>query len=494
MSSNTSHNFLTLDDSLPDINNTFARIRQRNQAFQAPFSERRLILMTGDLFFLIAAAVVAVLLRDWISNLNFRSSMSTENWYWLIIWFAIWIGCAKLSDLYDIPTSNSRALTGFRVFFTGWLALIIFVPVSLLLRNPTSSLIALYSMVFALPLIIVWRLLYIKISKMTSFNYRVLIIGTGKKARSMMDLLEEKAGINYNVMGCIGVQPTLPKSDTGNLSILGSTSDLPRIISEQRIHEIVIATENGIDQDLFQYLVQCQANGIRLIFMPDLFGRLQRKVPIENIDEHWAAHALLDRAIFKRIQLAAKRLIDILLLIVGLPLFGLLLPLLALAIRLDSPGPVFYRQVRSGRAGKPFSILKFRTMVSDAEADGKPQWAQKNDDRITRVGRFMRKSRLDEIPQMINVLQGDMSFVGPRPERPEFVQQLRNQVPYYDTRMMVKPGLTGWAQVHYRYASSTDDAFIKLEYDLYYITHWSFWVDLYVLFRTVSVVVKLGGS
>jgi lipopolysaccharide/colanic/teichoic acid biosynthesis glycosyltransferase len=175
------------------------------------------------------------------------------------------------------------------------------------------------------------------------------------------------------------------------------------------------------------------------------------------------------------------------------PLFGLALPLIALAIRLDSPGPIFYRQVRAGRAGKPFTIVKFRTMSVDAEKDGKARWATKDDQRITRVGRFLRKARFDELPQLLNVLRGEMSLVGPRPERPEFIQQLERELPFYRTRMMVKPGITGWAQIHYDYGNSVEDGLIKLQYDFYYVRYWSMWLDLYIVFQTFGVVLRLKG-
>jgi len=475
-------------------NTVISEARHKYQAFQAPFSERRLILMLVDLLLLALGTAITLLLKDWITKAGVAIPLISDGRYWLILWLGIWVGVAHLNDLYDIPTSYSRALTAFRVLLAGWLTLLIYVPVSFLLLKPISSLVALFSLVLALPLIVVWRLLYIKLSSLTTFNYRVLVIGTGKRAKSIVELLKDRVELNFEVLGCVDDESTMPRSSKGDLTILGHTKDLPGLISENRIHEIVIATENGINQDLFQYLIESQAKGVRLTFMPDLYARFKRKVPIEDIDTEWATHAILDRALFERLQLGIKRLTDMVLLLFGLPVLGLLLPWLALAIRLDSPGPVFYRQVRSGRAGKPFQIIKFRTMVSDAEADGKPQWAGKNDSRITRVGQFLRKSRLDELPQLINVLRGDMSFVGPRPERPEFVKELRQQVPFYDTRMMVKPGLTGWAQVHYRYGNSTEDAQVKLEYDFYYIHHWSYWVDLYVLFRTVAVVVKLSGN
>jgi exopolysaccharide biosynthesis polyprenyl glycosylphosphotransferase len=197
--------------------------------------------------------------------------------------------------------------------------------------------------------------------------------------------------------------------------------------------------------------------------------------------------------IFNRLRLISKRILDLVFIFLSLPILGLLLPFLALAVHLDSPGPVFYRQLRSGRAGKPFSIIKFRTMVVDAEKDGRARWATENDPRITRVGRFLRKTRLDELPQLINILKGDMSLVGPRPERPEFIEELQQAIPFYRVRLLVKPGLTGWAQIHYDYGNSVEDALIKLQYDFYYIRYWSLWLDLYTLFKTVYVVLRFKG-
>jgi lipopolysaccharide/colanic/teichoic acid biosynthesis glycosyltransferase len=171
-----------------------------------------------------------------------------------------------------------------------------------------------------------------------------------------------------------------------------------------------------------------------------------------------------------------------------------LLPFIALAIALDCPGPVFYRQVRSGRGGRQFQVWKLRTMVPNAEEEGKPQWATEEDERVTRVGRILRKTRLDELPQVINVMRGEMSIVGPRPERPEFIEELQERIPFYRTRLTIKPGLTGWAQIFYGYGSTVEDALIKLQYDLYYIRHWSLWLDLYVILKTVGVVLTLRGT
>jgi lipopolysaccharide/colanic/teichoic acid biosynthesis glycosyltransferase len=179
---------------------------------------------------------------------------------------------------------------------------------------------------------------------------------------------------------------------------------------------------------------------------------------------------------------------------VGFVGLGIALPFVALAIALDDGGPLFYRQVRSGRAGEPFFVVKFRTMRPDAEKDGKPRWAKKDDDRVTRVGKVLRKTRLDELPQIINVLRGEMHIVGPRPERPEFIAELEEKIPFYRTRLTVKPGLTGWAQIHYKYGNSVEDALVKLQYDLYYIRNRSLWLDFYIVFKTIGVVFRLEGT
>ncbi|HEY6074985.1 MAG TPA: exopolysaccharide biosynthesis polyprenyl glycosylphosphotransferase, partial [Anaerolineales bacterium] len=197
--------------------------------------------------------------------------------------------------------------------------------------------------------------------------------------------------------------------------------------------------------------------------------------------------------IFNRMELGLKRLLDLVLLLVAMPLFLLMLIPIAIAIKLDSKGPIFYKQIRLGRAGEPYSIYKFRTMGVDAEKDGKARWAETNDPRITRVGTLLRKARLDELPQLINVLRGEMSIVGPRPERPEMVADLEKQIPFYRMRLLVKPGITGWAQINYDYGRTVDDALYKLQYDFYYVRYWSIWLDIYTLFRTVGVVFMLKG-
>jgi exopolysaccharide biosynthesis polyprenyl glycosylphosphotransferase len=274
---------------------------------------------------------------------------------------------------------------------------------------------------------------------------------------------------------------------------LGPSRELLSVIEKHKIHEIVVTTNGRLKNKLFESLVECQAKGVRVSWMPEFYERLYQKVPVEHLDRSWALYMIQNRPVFNRMALGIKRLLDLILLLFALPVFLIILIPVALAIRLESPGPIFYRQVRCGRAGDLFMIYKFRTMVAHAEHDGKARWASKGDPRITRVGQFLRKARLDELPQLFNVFRGEMSIIGPRPERPEFVEQLEEVIPFYRMRHLVKPGLTGWAQINYDYGNTVDDALVKLQYDFYYVRYWSIWLDLYILFRTVGVVLLLKG-
>ena len=227
--------------------------------------------------------------------------------------------------------------------------------------------------------------------------------------------------------------------------------------------------------------------------MPVLFEQLTGQVPIEHIGDNWNVALPLDSAEAGGFYPIFKRLFDITGALVGLALFSVLFPFIALAIHLDSPGPVFYSQERIGKGGRIFNLLKLRTMVSNAEQDGHAMRAQANDARITRIGRWLRKMRLDEMPQLVNILKGEMSAVGPRPERPEHLAELDHAIPFHRLRNAVKPGMAGWAVVNYDYVDSVDDARIRLQYDLYYIKHQSLWLDTVILLRTIGHMLMLRG-
>nr|HMN29558.1 sugar transferase [Caldilineaceae bacterium] len=286
--------------------------------------------------------------------------------------------------------------------------------------------------------------------------------------------------------------PDAPETADDDLPVWNAPTELASLARQLQIHQVVIATDRHLERNVAESLVACQTTGTNVLSISDLYERLFRKVPIEYVEPAWVLDAV--KSASNRRQLISKRLLDLTLVLLALPLFLLLCAVIMPAIKLTSPGSVFYRQQRCGRGGKSFWILKFRTMYTDAERGGAPRWASANDPRITRVGYILRKTHLDELPQLFNILTGEMSLVGPRPERPEFVKELEKEIPYYRARLLVKPGLTGWAQINYPYGNTVEDALIKLQYDIHYIRHWSFSFDIYILFNTVNTVIRATGT
>jgi exopolysaccharide biosynthesis polyprenyl glycosylphosphotransferase len=254
-----------------------------------------------------------------------------------------------------------------------------------------------------------------------------------------------------------------------------------------------LAITHNLSNELFRAVLDAQEWGVEIVLMPVLYEQITGRVPVEHIGDNWYAALPLGHASASGLSGILKRGFDIAFSSLGLVLFGIALPFIAVAIRLDSPGAVFYSQRRVGQGGRIFTVRKLRTMVSDAERNGQAQWAAKNDPRVTRVGSILRKLHFDELPQFLNILRGEMSVVGPRPERPEFVAQLEKQIPFYRLRHAVKPGMAGWALTKADYVDSVDDARARVEYDLYYIKHQSFQLDLWILFRMVWHVLAFKG-
>jgi exopolysaccharide biosynthesis polyprenyl glycosylphosphotransferase len=467
--------------------------KRKHRDLQIHLSERWVLLIVVDALLVLLAAWGMHWLWRHSAFLRFDAPLFGHRWDWAFSLVAGWSVLAWLNDLYHVPSSSNTALSARRVGLVGALGLAIYVAAFVVMPTLPSLLLFVYTLAIILPTIMLWRWGYAVAFDRPPFRHRVLILGGGRRGRAIANILSNGSGVKCNVMGYVDSESAAPGFMPANVPHLGNETDLPRLAQQMGAHEIVVAIEGNLDDHLFQLLVDCQAHGVPVSWMPNLVEKLCRRIPIEYIDASWALHAMQGRAIFSRLQQVSKRVVDLALIAVALPALTLLLLPLAVAIRLDSPGPVFYRQIRSGRGGNPFSIFKFRTMYVDAEKDGQARWATKDDPRVTRVGRFLRKSRLDELPQVLNVLLGDMSLIGPRPERPEFVEELQQVIPFYRTRLMVKPGLTGWAQINYDYGSTTEDALIKLQYDFYYICYWSLWMDLHILFRTLGVVLTLKG-
>ena len=338
-----------------------------------------------------------------------------------------------------------------------------------------------------------WRAIYALALVGPTLRRRALVVGAGWAGQTIVETLRKHAPVEYDLVGFIDDDPDKWGKIIADLKVLGTRANLYGLVQQTGATEIIIAIAQPgrIHLDLLQAILDCHEHGIQIIQMPVLFEQLTGRVPVEHAGHNMYV-VLPVNGYPSHVQAAVKRLVDLVIGTSGLVLTAALLPLVWLALHIESPGPVFYRQMRVGRGGRLFDLIKFRTMVPNAEVRG-ARWAEVEDRRVTRVGRWMRRLHLDEIPQALNIVRGDLSFIGPRPERPEFVAQLEEHLPFYRVRQAVRPGVTGWAQIKYRYGASVEDALMKLEYDLYYNKHQSLWLDLVILIKTIGIVLTLKG-
>ena len=318
------------------------------------------------------------------------------------------------------------------------------------------------------------------------------IVGVGQPALALEEYIVANTALGYRMLGFVEPLRSEVKPVVTEDRILGSASDLASILSEHPVHELLVTIASNFHDDILSLLLPSTAAGVRIKIVPDIFDVVAGHVHNTQIMGQPLMELLPERLSFlqKLVKTSMDYIISFLVLIAGLPIWILV----ALMVKLDSRGPVFYRQQRVGKGGKLFRVFKFRSMVNDAEKHSGPVWAGKNDSRITKLGRFLRKSRLDEIPQLLNVLAGEMSIVGPRPERPAFVEELRKVYPFYPKRLTLKPGITGWAQVKLEYDTDLESVADKLKYDFYYIENQSIYLDLEILARTLKVVITGAGA
>jgi sugar transferase (PEP-CTERM system associated) len=337
-----------------------------------------------------------------------------------------------------------------------------------------------------------WRWFFQSLLTMRQLTMKVLIVGTGEEARRVARELLERRSFGYEIMGFIDDDPAKLGISIVNPRVIGNSEQLSEIVERERVDKIVIALPDRRGKLPLQALLACKLRGVEVEEGTTFYEQLSGRVMLENLRPSWLIFSQ-GFTVLPLTQLG-KRLFDMVLAIVGLVVGLPLAILIAVLIKLDSYGPIFFTQERVGQYSKLFTLIKFRSMCVDAEGETGPVFANQYDSRVTRVGRFLRVSRLDELPQLLNVLAGDMSFVGPRPERPFFVKQFEKAIPYYDQRLSVKPGVTGWAQVNYSYGASAEDTVEKLQFDLYYIKNMSIWLDLCILLKTLKIVVLGQGA
>ncbi|MBI5563148.1 MAG: sugar transferase [Deltaproteobacteria bacterium] len=330
---------------------------------------------------------------------------------------------------------------------------------------------------------------FINIKLFSAFTaWRVLFVGDMKASMEMAQVISGKEYLRYHIAGYLS-DDKVAVSRPG-MPFLGRVSAVSRVVENEDIDQVIV-TIRKIDKELIKLLLECMQRKVEVSDLKKVTEEITGKVPIEYLDEYWFIMELL--ILNKKYFWYAKRTIDLIISAIGIAVTLPLLPLAALAIKLDSPGPVFYSQTRVGRGGKPFRVWKLRTMVRDADKNN-VHWTTANDSRVTRMGSFLRKVRVDEFPQFLNILKGEMTLIGPRPEAASLVELYTREIPFYAERHMVTPGATGWAQINYRYGNSIEDAREKLKYDLYYIKHRNLVLDLVILLKTIRTVATGRGA
>jgi sugar transferase (PEP-CTERM system associated) len=412
---------------------------------------------------------------------------TAEGLYKPLLFAALLVLFSSMFDLYGWAWTTGLKSLFFRVLACfGITGSLIFAGSYLLPVAFASGRELLSSLAISCLSVLLIRLLFIEWGKLDLFKRRVLVLGTGSRAAKIEELAAQGKTQGLTIIGYLpmgAVHSYVPRD-----RVLAETASIPDLVESNAVDEIVVAIRERRGGGLpVSELLECKLRGVSVLDLPAFFERQTGILPLEAINASWMIFS--DGFSQGMARDVVKRLFDLfvsgLLLLFTLPI----MIVTGLLIRLESRGPIFYSQERVGQYGLTFTIFKFRSMYTDAEKDGRPIWAAANDDRTTRVGRFIRRVRIDELPQTINVFLGQMSFVGPRPERPYFVNELAAQIPYFHARHSVKPGITGWAQVCFPYGASVEDAMSKLQYDLYYVKNHSLFLDLMILLQTAQVVV-----
>jgi len=465
-----------------------------NSRVRLQTSEMRFILVLGDLL----AAVIALLvsLYVWAAGdswyhftMEFLKSRAPA-WFYLLpfIWLIL------LVDTYDTQKSVNRRQTlrgiglAFLISMVAYLAIYFAVEPKSLPRLG----VAVFNIAATL-LTLLWRLIYIRTFSSVSSQKRVLIVGAGKAGTALVKVISELGQPPFKLIGLIDDDPAKLGTSIQGVPVLGNHENMAEIIANQGITDLILAISNEMNHGMFQSILIAQEEGMSLSTMVDTYESLSGRVPIDLLESDWVIRAFIDRTPTSGFYRITKRLLDIALGLIGLVGLVFLFPFISLLIMVDSGRQVIFTQERLGRGGKPYLIYKFRTMKTRSDMEKEALVTSVNDPRVTRIGKFLRKSHLDELPQIINVLRGEMSFVGPRSERVELVCIFQKEIPFYRARMLVKPGITGWAQIHQAYAETVEETAVKLQYDLYYIEHASIWMDLNIILRTAGSVLGFKG-
>jgi sugar transferase (PEP-CTERM system associated) len=458
---------------------------QAMQLFNRYVSTRSLTVFAGELLLIFGSVALAASVQN-------TPNLPANLWKIALVTLICQL-CLYYNDFYDLTLVHSNRELVVRLLQAAGAASIIlaamyFLRPGLMIGNG----IFVSALFVFLVAILGWRLAFNRVTGSLKLQERVLFVGTGESARKVARQILDQHDFAYRIIGFIDDDASRIGERIVNPAIVGTPADIDRLVADHHIDRIVVGLSDRRGRLPIQELLRAKMAGVRVEDATTTYERVTGKILLDDLRPSWLIFS--DGFRVSRVMRMMKRTIDLVLSIVMVVLGLPLMAMTALVIWIDDGSPVLYRQERVGENGRTFVLSKFRSMRTDAEKGGTPIWARDGDDRITRVGRVIRPTRLDELPQLWNVIRGDMSFVGPRPERPYFVAELSREIPFYQQRHAVKPGLTGWAQVKYRYGSSLEDAMEKLRYDLYYIKHLSVFFDLTIVFDTVKVVLFRKGA
>jgi exopolysaccharide biosynthesis polyprenyl glycosylphosphotransferase len=466
-------------------------------------SEQRTILLAGD--FIASVSATAGAIYFWYEYLLYRLiagglrpnvaeriiQIDVPFWFYLLplVWLLLMV------DSYELHISSNwrKTLRGIAVApIVGLLAYSLLFTFN---TDPNSlPRIAVGAfLILASFLTLAWRAIYIRLYTSSGLMRRVLVVGAGKAGHTLIEAYRKLNPPPFLIIGFIDDDPTKKSKSLDGFAVLGDSEHLLDLVEDYRISDVVVAITGEVKGETFQTILDVQERGVEVTRMPIMYEELTQRVPIEHLESDWVIRSFVDQVRVSGLYEFLKRVMDVFGGVVGTLILLLIFPFVGIAILLETGYPIFYSQPRFGKGAKIFSILKFRTMKQNAESDGQPKIAEENDPRVTRVGNFLRKTRLDEMPQFLSVLRGEMSLVGPRAERPELVVEYQKQIPFYRARLLVKPGLTGWAQINYGYVATVKETVVKLEYDLYYIKHRTFGMDFNIVLRTIGTVLRRTG-
>ncbi len=453
-------------------------------------SERKILLRLFDILGVLLSLGLVRLLLDFD---YFR--FDTDNWSWTVVLLLYLNIFATVFELYDLQKASRFEVVLKNVLLTSSVTVLLFMltPYFTPILPSNRMQIIFFFLAIAVP-ILLWRYTYITLISSPRFFKRVLVVGDSFDINLITNSLQ-KSDPNYMVVGFVNTDTNLKEEIREHTLLQFEVDELLEAIKSHHINEIVVtsAYEKGLMLPLYTQLSELLISGFPVRDYIQVYEEITQRIPVQHVDKDFYKYFPFSRSNQNKFYGTVSRSLDILVSFFGLILGTLFLPLVLIGNIFGNRGKIFYQQERVGKNGKAFNILKLRTMTKDAEPDG-PRYADKNDRRITRFGMFLRRTRIDEIPQFWNVLKGDMSIIGPRPERPVFVEELKEIIPFYDTRHIIKPGLTGWAQVMANYGNCHTDSLEKLQYDLYYIKHRGVFLDLSIILKTMSTVVFFRGQ